>query len=57
MKTYTVFATEKVFYMKSVEANSPEHLKELIKGGNIFFEGSDITDGEDFKIDFIEEEV
>jgi hypothetical protein len=55
MPTYLIYATEKVYYLKEVEANSREELSEQIKAGNIFFEGSDITDGEDFKIDDIEE--
>lgn len=56
MAKYYVFASEMVYYMKEVEAESEDQVKQMVFDGEISFDYGDITDGHDFKIDEIEEE-
>lgn len=56
MPKYLVFASEKVYYMKEVEADSEDHVRKMIFDGEIDFEYGDITDGHNFSVDEIEEE-
>ena len=51
MPKFLVYASEKVFYTKIVEAPDRETLKQMIEDGDIEFENKDIVDGEDFEID------
>ena len=54
-KTFSVFASETVYYYKEVEADSPEEVKQMIFEGEIDFDYGDITDGFDFQVNDIEE--
>jgi hypothetical protein len=56
MPKYIVFARETVYYMKEVEAESYEQAEQMVKSGDVYFEYGDITDGDNFQIDEIEEE-
>jgi hypothetical protein len=56
MPKYIVFAREMVYYMKEVEAESYEQVEQMVKSGDVYFEYGDITDGDNFQIDEIEEE-
>jgi hypothetical protein len=50
---YTIYASETVYYMKEVEAESEEQARELVFQGEIDFYYGDITDGANFNIDEI----
>jgi hypothetical protein len=51
MPKFLVYATEKVYYTKIVDAPDRDALKQWIEEGDIEFENKDIVDGEDFEID------
>ena len=55
MPKFMVYAKEVVYYMNSVEADNEDQVKEMLKDGDFVFDGSDITDGENFEILEIEE--
>ena len=55
MPKFTIYAKEKVYYMKVVEATSIESLREQLGKGEIDITSSDIVDGESFDIYDIEE--
>jgi len=54
-KKFSVFASEKVYYFKEVEAESAEEVRQMIFNGEIDFDYNDITDGFDFHVDDVEE--
>ena len=54
---YTIYASETVYYMKEVEAESEEQARELVFQGEIDFDYGDITDGANFNIDEIIKEA
>lgn len=56
MTKYYAFASEVIYYMKEVEADSPEQVREMIYDGEIDFDYGDVTSGHDFQITEIEEE-
>lgn len=56
MAKYYVFASEQVYYMKKVEADSVDQVNQMIFDGRVSFDYGDITDGSNFTIDEIEEE-
>ena len=56
MTKYYAFASEVIYYMKEVEGDSPEQVREMILDGEIDFDYGDVTDGHDFQITEIEEE-
>ncbi len=47
---YTVYAMETVYYMKEVEADSEEQIKEMVFNGEIDFDFGDVSDGADFQL-------
>ena len=53
-KIYTVYATEKAYYQIRVEAESKEDAIQQINEGN--FSSWETIDGDDFKIDEVEEQ-
>lgn len=55
MNKYRLYASETVYYMVEVEAESEDEAKELVYEGQIDFDYKDITDGGDFNLDRIEE--
>jgi len=55
MPKYYAFASEVVYYMKEVDAESPEQVREMVFNGEIDFDYGDIKDGHDFQITEIEE--
>lgn len=55
MPKFIVFASEQVYYVKEVEAESEEQVKEMIFSGEVDFDYGDITDGSNFHVGEIEE--
>lgn len=55
MPKFIVFASERVYYMKEVEAESADQIRDMIYDGEVDFDYGDITDGGDFTIGDIEE--
>lgn len=51
MTKFAIYASEKVYYTKIVEAVDMESLLEMLQNEEIEFTNSDIVDGENFKID------
>ena len=50
---YTVYASETIYYMKEVKAESEEQVKDLIFKGEIDFDYGDVSDGANFNVDDI----
>ena len=50
---YTVYASETIYYMKEVEAESEEQIQDLIFKGAIDFDYGDVSDGANFNVDDI----
>ena len=55
MPKFYIFASEKVYYMKEMEAESEQQIRDMIYSGEIDFDYGDITDGGNFEINEIEE--
>ena len=55
MSKFFIFASETVYYMKEVEAQSEAHVQQMVFGGEVDFDYGDITDGSNFQVDEIEE--
>lgn len=55
MPKFSIYASETVYYMKDVEADDEEQVKEMIFKGEIDFDYGDITDGANFNVDEIME--
>lgn len=55
MKKYTIYASETVYYMKEVEAESEKQARDMVFDGEIAFDLEDIYDGRDFEVRDIEE--
>lgn len=56
MNKYQIVATEVVKYIVTVEAESEEHVREMVMSGEVDFSNDDITDGWDFDISHITKE-
>jgi hypothetical protein len=54
MKTYSIYATEKVWYEIKLNAKTEEEAREMVMDGNYL--SYETFDGEDFKIIEIKEE-
>lgn len=50
---YTVYASETIYYMKEVDAESEEQVKEMIFNGELDFDYGDVSDGANFNVDEI----
>jgi hypothetical protein len=48
MPKFLVYATEKIYYTKVVEAPDKATIRDMFKKGEFSFENKDIVDGEDF---------
>jgi len=57
MPKFMVFASEIVWYMKEVEAENEDQVREMVFSGDIDFDYGDITDGDNFQITEISEEI
>jgi hypothetical protein len=55
MKKYRLHASEVVYYMLDVEAESEAEAREMLYQGQIDFDHKDITEGGDFNLDRVEE--
>jgi hypothetical protein len=55
MPKFMVFASEVVWYMKEVEAENEDQIREMVFSGDIDFDYGDITDGDNFQITEISE--
>ena len=55
MAKFYVYATEKVFYLKIIEADNIESAREIVSDDDFKFSNSDIVDGTDLEIHDIEE--
>ena len=55
MAKFIIQASETVFYWKEVEAESLDKLRDSISMGEVYIDSNDITDGDDFQIQSIEE--
>lgn len=55
MTKYKVYTSETVYYMKEVEAESEEHVKDMVFDGEIDFDSEAIYNGHGFNIIKIEE--
>lgn len=56
MRKYIVTASEVVYYLKTVEAESEEKVKQMIFDGELDFDFGDVSDALDFQISDIREE-
>jgi hypothetical protein len=56
MTKYIVTASEVVYYLKVVDADSPEQIEDMVYKGELEFTKDDITDGWDFQISNIQED-
>lgn len=51
MRKFMVYASEKVYYTKIIEADSKEVIQEMLDNDLIEFTNNDIVDGENFEIE------
>ena len=57
LKTFTVQASETVWYSKEVRAESEYAVREMVDRGEIEFLTQDIVGGDNFEIDDVTEEI
>jgi|APCry1669188910_1035180.scaffolds.fasta_scaffold04753_2 hypothetical protein len=57
LKTFTVQASETVWYSVKVRAESEEVVREMVDRGEIDFPSNSICGGDNFEIDDITEEI
>ena len=55
MTKFYIYGTEKVFYLKVIEADDMETAREIVFADDFKFSNSDIVDGEGLEINDIEE--
>lgn len=56
MAKFTVTASEVVYYLKTVEAESEEQVRQMIFEGELDFDFGDVSDAWDFEISDIRED-
>lgn len=56
MPKYYVYASETIFYMKEIEAESEDQARQMIETHEIDFDYGDVNHGLNFRIHEIEEE-
>ena len=52
---YRLYASETVYYIVDVEAESEDEARDLVYQGEVDFDYKDITDGGEFNLDRVEE--
>lgn len=55
MAKFLLRASETVYYIKEVEANSEEEARDMVFAGDVDFGNEDIETGEHFSLDYVEE--
>ena len=56
MAKFTVTAREVIYYLKTVEAESEDQVKQMIFDGELDFDFGDVSDAWDFQISDIQED-
>jgi hypothetical protein len=55
MTKFLLRASETIYYIKEVDANSEEEARDMVFSGDVYFGNDDIETGEHFSLDYVEE--